>query len=145
MADEPVVADEQLIASLQNTLTWAFMQRASETPNKPCIHFEGETYTYAWLRLRFHRFARSLAASGIVPGDRVALFLDNRPDFLAAYLGVWLAGGVVVLVNTQYKQVELRHLLSDSGVRLCITDRERRAELDRVRSALPDLTTVVTV
>jgi len=123
----------------------AFMYNATQMPEKTCIHFEGTTYSYAWLQKRAEAFAGALRAWGIEPGDRVALFLDNCPDFLAAYLGIWLAGGVVVLVNTQYRQVELRHILSDAGVRLCITDRERLPELDRVRADLPDLEAVVDV
>ncbi len=122
-----------------------FLHNAKRTPEKPCIHFEGKTYTYAWLRKRAEAFAGALCAWGIEPGDRIALFLENCPDFLAAYLGVSLAGGVVVLVNTQYRQVELRHILSDAGVRLCITDRERLAELNRVRADLLDLEAVVDV
>src|SRR6478672_10433799 len=123
----------------------AFLRNAKQAPEKPCIHFEGKTYSYAWLQKRAEAFAGALSAWGSEPGDRVALFLENCPDFLASYLGVWLAGGVVVLVNTQYRQVELRHILSDAGVRLCITDRERLAELDRVRADLPDLEAVVDV
>ncbi len=123
----------------------AFMRNAKQTPEKTCISFEGKAYSYAWLLRRAEAFAGALGAWGIAPGDRVSLFLENCPDFLAAYLGVWLAGGVVVLVNTQYRQVELRHILGDAGVRLCITDRERMAELDRVRADLPDLEAVVDV
>jgi len=123
----------------------AFLRNAKEMPEKTCIVFEGKTYTYAWLRTRAEAFAGALGAWGIAPEDRVALFLDNCPDFLVAYLGVWLAGGVVVLVNTHYRQVELRHILNDAGVRLCITDRERLAELDRVRADLPHLEAVVDV
>ncbi len=123
----------------------AFLHNARRTPEKTCIHFAGEAYTYAWLRKRAEAFAGALSAWGTEPGDRVALFLDNCPDFLAAYFGVWLAGGVVVLVNTQYRQVELRHILSDAGVRLCITDHERLTELDRVRTDLPALEAIVDV
>ncbi len=123
----------------------AFLRNAARTPEKTCIAFEGRTYTYAWLRTRAEAFATALMAWGIRRGERVALFLENRPDFLAAYLGVPLAGGVVVLINTQYRQVELRHILSDAGVRLCVTDRERSPELDRVRADLPGLESIIDV
>ena len=128
-----------------SSIVEAFLRNARQMPEKTCIHFEGKTHSYAWLRKRAEAFAGALRAWGIQPGDRVALFLDNCPDFLAAYLGVWLAGGVVVLVNTQYRQVELRHILSDAGVRLCITDRERLPELDRVCADLPDLEAIVDI
>ncbi|WP_207955753.1 acyl-CoA synthetase [Rubrobacter marinus] len=90
-------------------------------------------------------FARALRGSGLSRGDRVALFLGNSPDFLAAYLGTHLAGAVVVPVNTAYKRTELRHIFEDAGVRLCLTDGERRPELAGVRGDLPELETVVEV
>jgi malonyl-CoA/methylmalonyl-CoA synthetase len=49
------------------------------------------------------------------------------------------------LVNTQYRQVELRHILSDSAARLCVTDAERLGELDRVVDDLSDLESVVVI
>lgn len=131
--------------TIPSSIAETFLRNARQTPEKACMHFEGKTYTYAWLRQRAEAFAGALRAWGVERGERVALFLENCPDFLAAYLGTWLAGGVVVLVNTHYRQVELRHILSDAGVRLCITDRERLAELDRVRADLPTLETAIDV
>jgi len=49
----------------------------------------------------------------------------------------------VVLVNTQYRQVELRHILGDSGARVCVTDTSGARELERVRGELPALARVV--
>src|SRR5215467_1925797 len=117
----------------------AFLRNADHIPEKPCIHFEDTIITYADLRAQALAFAEKLASLNVVPGDRVALFLGNSPDFLAAYLGTWLAGGVVVLVNTQYRQVELRHIFTDSGARVCVTDAALRTELERTRSELPAL------
>ena len=54
-------------------------------------------------------------------------------------MGTHLAGGVVVPVNTQYRRGELRHIFGDAGVRLCLTDEERKPELERTREDLPQL------
>jgi malonyl-CoA/methylmalonyl-CoA synthetase len=121
----------------------AFIRHAEDTPEKLCLRFEGERWTYERLRRRVETFATALRSWGLRPGERVALFLANSPDFLVAYLGTHLAGGVVVPVNIQYRQVELRHIFDDAGVRLCLTDRERRPELERVREDLPRLKAVV--
>jgi malonyl-CoA/methylmalonyl-CoA synthetase len=121
----------------------AFLLNADQTPAKPCIYFEDTIVTYAALRAQARAFAGMLASLSVAPGDRVALFLGNSPDFLAAYLGTWLAGGVVVLVNTQYRQVELRHIFTDSGARVCVTDAALRTELERTRSELPALAHVI--
>src|SRR5215204_4479717 len=121
----------------------AFVRHAEGTPEKLCLSFEGERWTYEQLRERAETFAAALRTWGLRPGERVALFLGNSPDFLAAYLGIHLAGGVIVPVNTAYRRGELRHIFNDAGVRLCLTDGERRPELDRVREDLPELEVVI--
>lgn len=67
--------------------------------------------------------ARSLAAAlrgklGLAPGDRVALVLQNVPQFPIAVHAVWRCGGVVTPVNPMCKERELRHQLADSGARI---------------------------
>ena len=119
----------------------ALARHAERTPHKLCLRFEEEEWSYGRLRERAETFSAALRTWGLQPGDRVALFLGNHPDFLAAYLGTHLAGGVVVPVNTQYRKVELRHIFADAGVRLCLTDEERRPELER--GDFPDLETAI--
>jgi malonyl-CoA/methylmalonyl-CoA synthetase len=118
---------------------------AERAPDRPALLFGVETYDYAGLLDLAQRWSAAFAAWGVQPGDRVALFLDNSPTFLGAYFGVQLVGGIVVLVNTQYKQVELSHILADAGVRLCVTDSARRSELRRVEADLPSLEAIVVV
>ncbi|HUX87557.1 MAG TPA: acyl-CoA synthetase [Chloroflexota bacterium] len=127
------------------SIAQAFLNAAERAPERTCLLFDGQAFSYARLRDEAGRFAGSLLAWGLKPSDRVALFLENSPTFVAAYLGIYLAGGIVVLVNTQYRQVELRHILNDAEVRLCLTDSVRRAELARVVQDLPALEAVVVV
>ncbi len=121
----------------------AFVESYQRFPDKACILFDGQTFTYAQLYDTAMRWAVALRQWGLQPNDRVALFLENSPAFLAAYLGIHLAQATVVLVNIQYRQVELRHILSDCGARLCVTDGPRYPELLRVSPDLPDLKAVV--
>jgi malonyl-CoA/methylmalonyl-CoA synthetase len=115
------------------------LRHAGRTPDARCIAFDGAWVTYAGLRAKAESFAHALLAWGLRPANRVALFLENSLDFLVAYLGTWWAGGTVVLVNTAYRQSELRHILGDSSARLCLVDGALRSELDRVRQDLPRL------
>ncbi len=121
----------------------ALVQNAERAPEKLCLRFEGEEWTYERLRGRVEAFATTLRSWGLRSGERVAFFLGNHPDFLTAYLGTHLASGVVVPINTAYRQAELRHIFEDAGVRLCFTDEEQRPELERVRGDLPQLEMVV--
>ncbi len=72
----------------------------------------------------FHRaaagFAAGLAARGIAPGDRVALFMKNCPDYLVALFGTWIAGAAAVPVNAKLHPKEAAFILEDSGARLCV-------------------------
>ena len=133
------------MSTLAGSIVEAFFQHVAQNPEKLCLRFEEAEISYADLADLARRWAGGLLKWGLRPGDRVALFLENSPSFLGAYLGTHLAGGIVVLVNAQYRQVELRHILSDAEVRLVVTDAARRTELDRVEAELSDLAAVVVV
>ncbi|MCA1645039.1 MAG: AMP-binding protein, partial [Chloroflexi bacterium] len=90
-------------------------------PNQPAIIFEGRTTTFAELRDRVQRGAAGLAAAGIQPGDRVALFLPNTPSFVVAYQACQWLGVITVSVNVMLTTDELRYLLEDSGARFVFT------------------------
>ena len=123
----------------------AFVGHADRAPDKTCLFFEGDEWSYGRMLERAERFAAALRGRDVAPGERVALFLGNSPDFLAAYLGTHLAGAVVVPVNTAYRRTELRHIFDDAGVVFCLTDAERRPEIEGVSGELPELATVVEV
>src|ERR671933_204230 len=133
------------MAARSASVVEAFLRHAESIPEKLCLRFEGERWTYERLCGRAETFAAALRSWGLRPGERVALFLGNSPDFLAAYLGTHLADGVVVPVNTQYRQMELQHIFDDAGVRLCLIDEEQRPEFERVRGDLPQLDAAIEV
>lgn len=126
-----------------SSIAEALVAHAHSQPERLAIRFEGTDIRYGELRERVERFARALLNWGVKEGDRIALFLGNEPEFVVAYLGAHLAGGIVVLVNTQYRQVELSHIMTDAGVRLCVTDGAGAQEL--LRLTLPDLEALVIV
>jgi len=86
-------------------------------PDKIALIFEDQTFTYREIDAAANRIANGLIGLGIKPGERVAVHLDNRPDFILIYLGVMRAGGVLVPTNVMYTAEEMEHILSDSGAR----------------------------
>jgi malonyl-CoA/methylmalonyl-CoA synthetase len=117
--------------------------RARRQPDRAAILFEGEIISYGQLYADVERFARALITSGLEPGNRVGLLLENSPAFAVAYLGAHLAGGLVTLINTQYRQVELSHIMTDASVRFCVTSPSGSSELRRLM--LPDLSQLIIV
>ncbi len=75
----------------------------------------GPRLTYRELWDRAARVAGGLRAAGVRRGDRVALRLGNGVDWVLAFFGAVLAGGVVVPVNTRLTEPEVDYVLSDSG------------------------------
>ena len=126
-----------------NSIVSALSQHAQQEPDRPAIFFTDQIITYGQLYADVERFAQALSTWGLAPGGRVGLFLDNCPAFVVAYLGTHLAGGIVVLVNTQYRQVELGHIINDAQVQLCVTSAAGAQELSRL--ALPTLAMLVIV
>ncbi len=121
----------------------ALLNAAERDPGKECIRFEGISSSYSDIVALTKRWAGAFRRNGLRAGDRVALFLDNGVDFLGSYLGAQAAGGIVVLVNTQYRQMELRHILADAEVRICVVDDLRLSELACVLPEVSSLDTVV--
>ncbi|MDQ2887565.1 MAG: acyl-CoA synthetase [Chloroflexota bacterium] len=126
-----------------NSIVEAVVHHAQQHPQRPVIFFENRIVRYGQLYKEIEHFAYALTEWGLQAGERVALFLDNCPEFVVAYLGTQLAGGIVVLVNSQYQQVELRHIMTDAGVRLCVTNTAGAEALQRL--AVSSLKTLVVV
>jgi long-chain acyl-CoA synthetase len=75
----------------------------------------GPRLTYRELWDRAARVAGGFSAAGVGRGDRVALRLGNGADWVVAFFGTVLSGGVAVPVNTRLTEDEVRYVVSDSG------------------------------
>jgi fatty-acyl-CoA synthase len=84
---------------------------AKETPNRPAILSEHETFTYGELASRINRYARWALANEIGIGDTVCLLMPSRPEYLAAWLGITRVGAVVALINTHLVGESLAHCI----------------------------------
>ena len=61
---------------------------------------ERETFTYRELAARSNRYTRWAQAQNLARGEVVCLLMPNRPEYLAIWIGITRAGGVVALLNT---------------------------------------------
>ncbi|MFZ0864717.1 MAG: AMP-binding protein [Candidatus Sulfotelmatobacter sp.] len=82
----------------------------------------GRRLTYAEYGDILESLARSLMATGVKPGDVIAIFLANSWEFCAAYHAATLAGAIPTLLNPTYREREVRYQLENSGAVLLITD-----------------------
>jgi fatty-acyl-CoA synthase len=90
-------------------------------PDRPAFFFEGGTWSYARLWQRATVVASALRAlPDFEPGRRFALVGANTPDYLAAYFGIMLAGGVVVPLNDRERPEDLAQQIGTVEARLCL-------------------------
>jgi malonyl-CoA/methylmalonyl-CoA synthetase len=79
--------------------------------------------TYEELRAASLRIAARLRGLGVERGDRVAIYSENRPGFVYAYLGALRAGAIAVPVNVLYRASDLEHVLADAEPRVvCVSE-----------------------
>ncbi|MDN6860145.1 long-chain-fatty-acid--CoA ligase [Pseudomonas sp. CAN2814] len=89
---------------------------AGRYPHKTAVQFYNASYTYAQLLQDAERLAGYLQQHcGVERGDRVLVFSQNCPQFIAAYFAILRADAVFVPANAMLLQDELEHIVSDSG------------------------------
>ncbi|MFF7332119.1 class I adenylate-forming enzyme family protein [Streptomyces sp. NPDC090306] len=107
-----------------DSLVHALRRSAAEHPERTFLAYFDGRLGYRETDALSDSVAAHLAARGLVPGDRVAVVLQNSPHFVLAVLGAWKAGATVVPVNPMYKSAEVTHVLRDAEVTaLVCTDR----------------------
>ena len=85
----------------------------------------GDPLSYAALDDRCRRFAVFLRSRSVAPGERVALLLQNVPEFVIAYFGAIAAGCVAVPVNYRLSPPEIAYILSDCAASVVVTTSEQ--------------------
>jgi crotonobetaine/carnitine-CoA ligase len=109
---------------------------ASANPTAPLLTFvDGPRMTRGELLDEVRRVAGGLAAAGTSPGDRVALMMTNRPEFLVTFLAVSWLGAVSVPINTALRGDVLTHVIESVAPCRLVADHDL---LDLVVEAAAD-------
>jgi long-chain acyl-CoA synthetase len=103
-----------------------FVECAERWPNNVALELQrrdrNESCTYAELKKMSESVGRWVGENGFVPGSRLAIFADNHPNWVAAYLGIIAAGCTVVPFDTALHADQLTKLLKDSGTSALFCD-----------------------
>ena len=117
------------------------------------VYAGGPRYTFAALEREAREIARGLIAIGVEPGDRVAVWATNVPQWIVLEFALAKIGAILVTVNTSLRAPEVEYLLRQSDTSTLVTIRGFRgvdyiATLDEIgatRGALPALRRIVFV
>jgi long-chain acyl-CoA synthetase len=89
-----------------------------------------EALTYAELRHCVLAFSARLSDAGVQPGDRVALLIENSPDYVVALFAILTLGATAIPLNPETSAATAGFVLRDSGARGCITRQRIRSRVD---------------
>jgi fatty-acyl-CoA synthase len=90
-------------------------ERARRDGGREALVFQGRRWTFADLARDVDALARGLLRLDVEPGDRVALWMVNRPEWIQAALAVMRIGAILVPVNTRFRTEDLAYVLAQSG------------------------------
>jgi long-chain acyl-CoA synthetase len=103
---------------------------ATASPERTAVYLGSQPLrSYRELRDRVAALAGALTGLGCQVGDRVAVVMDNRPEYLEVLFAAWWAGLAVVPINAKLHPSESSWIVRDSGAQLVVTDQQHVAGL----------------
>ena len=111
-------------------------QLAADYGDRIALISDREQMSYRQYDRRGDQYARWAVAHGVAKGDVVALMMPNRPEYLAAWLGISRAGGVIALLNTNLTGTALAYCVNIVTPKHIIVD---TSLIDRFQTAKPHL------
>ncbi|MFC7959061.1 long-chain-fatty-acid--CoA ligase [Rhodococcoides kroppenstedtii] len=121
-----------------------FRGAVHRAPDKTAVLYFDGSMTFAELDTASDGFAAALRERGISDGDRVALFLQNVPQYVISLLGIWKAGATAVAINPMSRERELTYQLTDSGATVLVCLESLYADVARAVVPTTAVSTVFT-
>lgn len=108
-------------------------------PNRTFLVFadDGRRFSYRAADDLINRAAAAWHSLGVTHGDRVAFMVDNSPEFVWAWLGLAKLGGVLVAINTGFREAEASYVIQDSGAVLAYVDESQQAMFKSIADEAP--------
>lgn len=120
------------------------VRSADRHPDRDALVFPGRRATYLAVLEGARRVARGLLALGVRPGDHVGLLAPNDVEYVEAFFGISLLGGVVVPLNARHRAEELGHVIDNGDLVALLTTATEDQYSDlagSLRDGLPSLAT----
>ena len=114
------------------SLAHSFEETVTKFGSNNFIYFENEKWTYNQTNEAANVLANKLIDDGVEHGDRVVLFMENRPNYIISILALNKIGAIGVLINTSLTGNPLIHCINSSDSKKCIVGAELASPLEEV-------------
>jgi acyl-CoA ligase (AMP-forming) (exosortase A-associated) len=122
----------------------SIVQHAVYHPDAIALRFQKQTVSYQNLLDKMRCYAQYYIDQGLAKGDRVAVYLDKRPETVAALFAASLAGGVFVPINPILKPHQVAHIVADCTVKIFVTSSSRLEQLAPIiQTAAPSIQAIL--
>ena len=118
---------------------------ANRDPSAPALTYGAQHLNYGELQLALERYAQGVLDLGVGRGERIAIYLEKRPETVIASFGTALAGAVFVPLNPLLKGDQVAFIMRDCDVRVLVTSVDRLAAIAESLKACASLQQVVVV
>ena len=133
------------LAVPETTLWFNLQVTATRFPDKPAYLFFGRPLSYAELQRQAEAIAGWLQSVGVKAGERVAIYMQNCPQYAAAWYGILRANAVVVPVNPMNRAEEFKHYITDPQTRVVICAADLAGIVATANVAVPEAERVAEV
>ena len=103
---------KKVVTAEDKNFVTRFEEMADKNKNNEAIVFEGESWTYAQLEERANRYAHWVQEQNIGSGQVLALLMQNRSEYIAAWLGILKSGNTASLINNNLSGKALAHSIN---------------------------------
>ncbi|MGV2620176.1 UNVERIFIED_CONTAM: AMP-binding protein [Halobacillus marinus] len=133
------------MALLEQTVGELLSEKAAQHPDQEAFVYPGLSIrkTYREFEEMTDEVAKGLMALGVEKGEHIAIWADNKPEWLLSQFASGKMGGVLVTVNTNYRTQELEYLLkqSDASTIILAEDFRGTSYMDILKEICPELET----
>jgi len=109
------------------------------------FHGTVKTYTFDDIRVYSNTFAHFLSGLGLVPGERICLFMDRVPELYISFLGILKMGGIAQPLFSAFGEESLFTRLDNAKTAAILTQKKHVAKVRKIREQLPELRHIIIV
>ncbi len=111
--------------------------------DKAAIISRERRVSYAELEAASNKLANALIKMGVRKGDRLAMLMDNSPEFVTVFFGIVKAGGIAVPLDTRYKLDEFAAILGSCQPKILLAENQYLNPLARILSRFDSIEHVI--